>query len=153
MKRKGYALLEMIGILGVLVTLLAILAKPTKTLVADVHRMHRDFSAYSNMSIMLRELRKDIENAVAVESTQTNLLVIKNQDYNIQYKFDTDEIVKQIITDGSMTADTPIIWIARHATITLKLHEKNGITEVVQVDSGIVRKQSGRLEKRFFNNN
>ena len=80
MKRKGYALLEVIGILGVLAIMLTVLAKPTKTLVADVTRMNRDFNSYADMSIMLRQLRKDIENAAIVENPTDNLLLIKTTD-------------------------------------------------------------------------
>ena len=154
MKRKGFAIIEMVVTMAVMMVLLFLMVKPTRALFVDMNHMQKDFNANSTVYDMLTKLEKDIERADSLrqDPVDPNALLLEGNGRTVRYKFAEGYIKKYVIGNSQQTLNgKESLWTAPHAIIKHKLWEQEGVCYAVEITKGIERKVLGRWEKKLAN--
>lgn len=154
MKRKGFAIIEMLVGMAVITILLFLLVGPTRSLFVDMNHMQQDFNANSTVYDMLTKLEKDIEssNSLRSDPADPNALLLEVSGSTVRYKFAKGYVIKNVLDSSNMTSITgESLWTAPHAVINKRLWERGGTCYAVEITKSIERKVLGRWEKKLIN--
>lgn len=153
MKRKGFAIIEILTICAMLTVLLFLLVKPTRALFVDMNHTQKDFNANSTVYDMLRKLEKDIESADSLrqDAADPNALLLEGSEGQIRYKFAGEKVTKTVVDKITKSNGGESVWTAPHAVIKHRLWERGGKVYAVEVTKSIERKVLGRWERKLAN--
>lgn len=153
MKRKGYALIEILTICSILTVLLFLLIKPTRALFVDMNHTHKDFNENSTVYDMLTKLRKDIESAdyVRQDPADPNALLLEGSGGQVRYKFAGEKVTKTTVDKMTKSNGGESLWTAPHAVIKHRLWQRDGKVYAVEVTKSIERKVLGKWERKLAN--
>ena len=154
MKRKGFAIIEMVVTMAVMMVLLFLMVKPTRALFVDMNHMQKDFNANSTVYDMLTKLEKDIERADSLrqDPVDANALLLEGNGRTVRYKFAEGYIKKDVIGNSQQSSNSgESVWTAPHAVIKHRLWDREGKCYAVEVTKSIERKVLGKWEKKLVN--
>jgi hypothetical protein len=139
--RKGYTLIEMLGMLVFFVLVFSLAFKPTRMMISDVPRQHRDFQTAASLNHVLDCLKTDIEAAKELTPAgEPNTLVI---DGSITYHFDNEHISRTNTNDPNATS----LWTLPNSHLVWEVKNQNAL----QITGWLERTVLGKTEKKFHN--
>jgi prepilin-type N-terminal cleavage/methylation domain-containing protein len=154
MMRKGFTLLEMLGVVFILSILMIVTAKPMRNVTVEIPRISRDFETNSSMLDCVRKLRKDVEGAAGMEvypadeSVGGKLLMIGSEDGMICYQFGEGTVVRYK-TSGDKGAE--YVWKIPNGRIRWQIWHESGAPAAVEVSTSVARKIAGKVRDRLQN--
>jgi hypothetical protein len=158
MKRKGFAINEMLFMIPVIIVLMMMCNKPLRFLTGDLLRDQRDLQANISVGHMLRGLRVEIERAKGLPEQSggtkagEKVLLIETVNEVICYEHIGDKVIKRIV-GGERDESAGVIdtWKVGHAEINWKALRRDGKDYAVEVVTSINRISGGQLHKKLKN--
>jgi hypothetical protein len=141
--RKGYTILEVLGMLGFLVLIFTLAFKPTRIMISDVPRQNRDFQTAASLNHMLNCLKTDIEAAKELTTNEPNTLIILEDEKTITYHFNDEQIHRMEGNDPNATS----FWTLPHNRLEWEVKNQNAL----QITGWLERTLLGITEKKFHN--
>lgn len=156
--RKGFLLVEMIGVLMIMTILAIMMVKPMRNITRNIPHIHQDYQSSSIMNDMLDDLRKDVESAKGLMEYQGNtsgngdMLLIDSPEGVISYSFQDGKVIRfKEIRDGMAISDTQVVWSVPSGKIEWQLRAHNGKDVAVEISTGINRRGPGGMKTNLKN--
>lgn len=142
--RKGYTILEMIGMLAFLVLLFSLTFKPTQTLIAEVPRQNRDFQTAASLNHMFNSLKTDIEAAKELNTTDDpNTLILVGSTKTVMYHFNDQQVY---CTIGS-NPNAANLWTLPSARLAWEVKNQNTLVITGWLEKTVL----GKTQIKFHN--
>lgn len=158
MKRKGFAINEMLFMIPVMIVLMMMCTEPIMILTSDLRQDQRDLQANVSVHHMLRQLHDEIERAAALpkfageKTTGGKVLLIGSSVGTICYELIDGKVIKNCISlEQNVPKQTIDSWPVPNANINFKVLRRNGKGYAVEVVTNIDRISSDRLHKKLKN--
>lgn len=158
MTRKGFTLIEMLGVLGVMVTFSLALTELLNALFAEVPRTQRMVAENSAMIDMLEYLQRDIDAAISLPEkrwpyqSDPNTILIERNDGMVVYQVKQDSVVRKILfTLEGHNEPREISRPLTHARLEFRLIRNGQEAYATEVDTWIEQAVGGHSRRRLEN--
>lgn len=156
--RKGFFLVEMMGIMVVMIMVAVVMIKPMRNITRDIPHMYQDYQSNTIINDVLTELRKDIESSSGLMKYQGNaaasgdMLLIDSPQGVISYSFQHGRVFRsQDHHEDAESQDGQIVWEIPNAKIDWKLRAHDGKDVAVEISTGINRRGPSGMKTNLKN--
>jgi hypothetical protein len=148
MRRRAYALIEILTMIAAIVLLMALSAQPAQTALAEIPRMDRNYQAWIQTTDMLETLREDVENASAVrlaEHSDPNsyFLMLETSAGPVEYTLADGQAGRT--HDGRTSTE----WELPGSRLRVAAWSGNSGTYAVEVTTWVEQRSGSRVSKNF----
>ena len=158
MKRKAFAINEMLFMIPVVIVLMMMCTKPLRILTGELRQDQRDLQANVSVNHMLRRMREEIGRATGLSEQAGGrragggVLLIESVNGIVCYEHIDDKVIKSIVgAERDEPAGHTDIWKVAHAEIDWKIQKRDGEGYAVEVITSINRISGGHLHKKLQN--
>lgn len=152
--RKGYTILEMLGVIFIMGILMVVTARPFRNISFEIPHMNKDFNVDASLCDAVEKIRADVESADSVisypgnESVLGHSLLINTSKGAVLYYTADDEVIRQKQLNG--TEET---WKIPKGRLRWNLwyDEVENNVEAVVVTHAVARKIAGKIRERLVN--
>jgi type II secretory pathway component PulJ len=149
-RRRGYALIEILGMIAAMVLLMALSAEPARVALAEIPQMDRHYQAWIRMTDMLETLRRDVETASAIRLSEpadpnSYSLSLETPAGTVDYRLGSGLVIRQ--QAGPSTDATE--WTLPAGRVKLNTWSGEAGTYAVEVATWVEQQAGGRTRKHY----
>jgi type II secretory pathway pseudopilin PulG len=169
--RKAFTLVEVLVVLVTLPFVLLVISGVYATFIRDIPRATRVLQVNTTVLDLLRQIRRDVEGAVALpqqlgeQRASARTLLIEQPGRVIRYQMEEGRVTRTpfVVTPsgvssnaltGTLPTGSPTesrLWRVPDAMITWQLWEQDGRAYAVEIHSHIPQRSSGRVREKLAN--